>query len=200
MVQRAVCRWVCADLGWDFWSCLTTLVLLSSAVHSPNKLTRVSGESFTQCHIQEKSENFIYSGIRGTDLRQLLPAFSLPEKKTFSSLVPPSTCCSCARACPLEMCTARAGYSTEAGQEVQGKQAEKTQPNTSHQFSPIPCFCQDCWYLKAAAKPFEQTIFSLKRSGTLCCPFFVGGWHYFFSNSILKNELQKGELQILVWA
>lgn len=41
-----------------------------------------------------------------------------------------------------------------------------------------------------------QTVFSLKRSWTVCCPLFVGGWHYFFSTAewqcFLKKELQNG--------
>lgn len=106
-------------------------------------------------------------------------------------LVPPSTCSSCAIAVSFRDVLINGRVQHRGRSRVQGKQAGKTQPNTSYQLVPIPYFCEDLWYLKAAAKPFEQTIFSLKRSWTLCCPFFVGGWHYFFSTDERQQHFEK---------
>lgn len=78
------------------------------------------------------------------------------------------------------------------------KKKNNPKPNTPHQSSPSPCFCEDLYYVKVADKPFEQTVLSLKRSQTVCSPLLVGGWHYFFSTAerqcFLKNELQNGRI------
>lgn len=204
------------DLWSAFLDYLVPLVLWSCAKHRPNKLIQVSGESFSQCHIQEEPENVIPIDIKGNRTRATPTSSLLALKEIIPFSCPShlSTCCSCARAlCFGDMDmkgrvqhagrlrgTRKAGWKKKQ-QNKKTHHTHQKKPHkprtTPHQSSPRPCFCEDLCYLKVAAKPFEQTALSLKRSQTVCCLLFVGGWHYFFSTAewhwFLKNELKKWE-------
>lgn len=176
------------DLWWAFWVCFTMLV--SSAVYSPRKLIQVSGEPSTPCHTQEKSENFIYSGIGGTETRTSTSTlFALKENIPLTC--PPSTCSSCAMVLSFRDVHIKGRVQHRGRSRGTRETGWKNHPNTSYQLSPIPCFCEDLWYLKAAARLFEETFFSLKRSWTPCCPFFVSGWHYLSSTAEWQQHFEK---------
>lgn len=81
----------------------------------------------------------------------------------------------------------------KAGWEQQQQKKKTRQNKHPHQSSSIPCFREDLCYLTISAKSFEQTVSSLRRPQTVCCPLFVRGWHYFLSTAewqcFLKNDL-----------
>lgn len=88
------------DLWSAFLDYLVPLVLRSCTEHRPNKLIQVSGESFSQCHIQEEPENVIPIDTKGNRTRAT-PTSSLLAWKEIIPFTCPShlrACCLCARA------------------------------------------------------------------------------------------------------